>query len=77
MHIWFACSAHMADGTNVMFRTGMELPSAKDLLLSTETLEEVEDLCVQHLADAGHEVEDVRVQNAFLEHEFRRMGRFV
>jgi hypothetical protein len=29
------------------------------------------------VADAGHEVEDVRVQNAFLEHEFRRMGRFV
>ena len=61
MHIWFACSAHMADGTCVMFRTGMELPNATDLLLSMETLEEIEDLCVQHLAGAGHEAAEVRV----------------
>lgn len=61
MHIWFSCSAHMMDGSSVMFRTGMELPEAKDLLLSTETLEEIEDICVQHLVEAGHEAAEVHV----------------
>ena len=61
MHIWFACRAHMEDGTSVTFRQGVELPDVTDLRLSADTLEEVEDLFAQRLVDAGLEAAEVHV----------------
>ena len=61
MHIWFACSANMENGTSAMLRMGVELPDATDLLLTEDTLEQIEDLIGQQLVNDGHEPADVHI----------------